>query len=239
MRIYASRGGPFPERPFYKLEDIETLCFQELQSVQLYPSEPSPVRIDRFVEKRFNVGIEYGELPNGLLGFTRFGSAGVEAVVVSKELDEAGTRQAERRLRTTLAHEGGHCLLHAHLFALAQSPASLFGDDGAVDGGRILCREEGVSGMVALGKTRGYDGRWWEYQANQAMGALLLPRHLVEKGLDGRLVVQGLIGRPTLPANSRDAAIRRLTDIFDVNPIVARLRLEALFPAGSERQLTL
>lgn len=40
--------------------------------------------------------------PQGLLGFTRFNSQGVEAIVVAKAPDDEGTKAAERRLRTTL-----------------------------------------------------------------------------------------------------------------------------------------
>src|SRR6266849_9353907 len=119
----------------------------ELQKINLYPAVPSPVRIDRFVEKRFGVVPTYEDLPSGLLGFTRFGSKGVEEIVVAKALDHEGTQPAERRLRTTLAHEGGHGLLHAHLFVLGSRPDSLFGDGLAHDAQKILCREGGVSGV--------------------------------------------------------------------------------------------
>jgi hypothetical protein len=93
---------------------------------------------------------------------------------VSKALDEEGSKPAERRLRTTLAHEGGHGLLHAHLFVLGAKPASLFGDAIASDASKILCREDGIpAGATNESK---YGGRWWEFQANQAMSALLLPK---------------------------------------------------------------
>src|SRR3989441_11554119 len=63
----------------------------------------------------------YEDLDKGVLGFTQFGRTGVQAIVVARALDEDGTRPAERRIRTTLAHEAGHGLLHAHLFALDRS----------------------------------------------------------------------------------------------------------------------
>src|SRR5215469_3466455 len=118
MKNFRSKSGPFREQPYYALSEIEAICTDELQKLSLLPLEPSPIRIDRFVEKRFQVQPRYENLPRGLLGFTRFGPKGVEEVVVSKALDDEGTQSAERRLRTTLAHESGHGLLHAHLFAL-------------------------------------------------------------------------------------------------------------------------
>ena len=237
MKTYRSKTGPFTEQPFFEPAEIETTCTDELQKLNLYPSDPSPVRIDRFIEKRFGIQPTYENLPNGLLGFTKFGKNGVEAIVVAKALDDEGTKPAERRLRTTLAHEGGHGLLHAYLFALGTRPDSLFGDGLAKDAPKILCRDGGVSGVQSISAKPAY--RWWEFQANQAMGSLLLPRALVEKALASILTPQGLLGIPVLPASQRDPAIRLLADTFDVNPVVARIRLEGLYPSAANRQLTL
>jgi hypothetical protein len=237
MRTYRSKSGPFAEQPFYEPAEIESICTTELQKVNLLPSGPAPVRIDRFIEKRFGIEPAYEDLPKGLLGFTRFGTSGVEEIVIARSLDEDGTRPAERRLRTTLAHEGGHGLLHAHLFAFNARPDSLFGDGLAPDAPKVLCRDGGVSGVGAAGRKPPY--RWWEFQANQAMGALLLPKLLVEKALEPVLVTRGMLGRQSLPAERREGAIRLLADTFDVNPVAARIRLESLFPASAESQLTL
>lgn len=236
MKNFVANSGLFVERPFFKPEDFERICHDELKQQGLLPPEPAPVRIDRFVEKRFRVQPSYENLPVGLLGFTLFGPEGVEEIVVSKALDEEGTQSAERRLRTTLAHESGHGLLHAHLFASGTRPDSLFGD--AIDdrAPKILCRPGGIVGSETTRKPR---YQWWEYQANQAMGALLLPKSLVQTALASVLVPQGVLGMPVLPENQRDVASRLLADTFDVNPVVARLRLQGLFPAVAEGQLTL
>jgi hypothetical protein len=236
MRTYRSNSGPFPEQPFYKPADFEAICVEALTSVELFPASPSPVRIDRFIEKRFKVQPTYAPLPAGILGFTRFGANGVEEIMISQALDDEGTASAERRLRTTLAHEGGHGLLHAHLFALGNRPDSLFKGELASDAPKIMCRDDVQTG-AKISKKPPY--RWWEYQANQAMGALLLPQSLVEKALEGTLEIRGLLGHRVLPAQNRESSIRLISDTFDVNPIVARYRLEALFPASAEQQLTL
>ena len=116
------------ERPHFQLREIEETCSSELRKVGLYPSAPEAIRVDRFIEKRFNVTPRYEDLPDGVLGFTRFGKGVVVEIVVSRALDEGGTKVAERRLRSTLAHEAGHGLLHAYLFALGEKPKSLFDD---------------------------------------------------------------------------------------------------------------
>lgn len=236
MKTYRSNSGPFLEKPFYRQADFESICEEALRSVELFPTAPSPVRIDRFIEKRFKIQPTYAPLPAGILGFTRFGAKGVEEIMISQALDEEGTTSAERRLRTTLAHEGGHGLLHAHLFALGARPDSLFSGELAPDMPKIMCRDD-VQTSAATGTKLPY--RWWEYQANQAMGALLLPRPLVENALDGILDVRGLLGMKVLVERNREASIRLIADTFDVNPIVARYRLDALFPPSMEQQLTL
>jgi len=65
MRTYRTNAGPVRERPYYKLREIEDICTEALRQVDLYPSTPEPVRIERFIEKRFGVHPEYGELPDG------------------------------------------------------------------------------------------------------------------------------------------------------------------------------
>ena len=99
---------------------------------------------------------------------------------------------ADRRIRTTLAHEAGHGLLHAYLFALDEKPLHLFDSDSRSDH-QILCRD--VQGEE---RKRGYDGRWWEFQANRAMGGLLCPRALVHTALTPYLVPCGSLGAVTL-----------------------------------------
>ena len=237
MKTYRSKTGPFSEQPYYELSEIEAICTDELQKLGLYPTSPSAVRIDRFIEKRFKVEPSYEDLPDGLLGFTKFGDKGVEQIVVAKKLDAEGTKSAERRLRTTLAHEGGHGLLHAHLFVLGARPGSLFGDGLSADGPKILCRDDGSDATDTTKRKAPY--RWWEFQANQAMGALLLPKPPVLEALTGFLLPGGALGIPSLPDSRRSSAVQFLAETFDVNPVVARIRLEALFPIAASRQLTL
>lgn len=232
MKTFRTRSGPFAERPHFKAGEIERMCVEELRAVQLLPAEPSPVRIDRFIERRFKVSPRYEDLPDGVLGFTKFGSKGVTDVVIAAHLDNDASPVTRRRLRSTMAHEAGHGLLHTYLFALGAKPASLFGEADTKP--HILCRD--VQGEHS---SPGYDGRWWEYQANRAIGGLLLPRTLVEKALEPYLVSTGGLGGKELPADQKAKAANVLADIFDVNPAVVRIRLADLFPASETGQLSL
>jgi hypothetical protein len=233
MRNIRTKRGPFIERPHFKLNEIEEICTDALKKVDLYPSTPAAIRIDRFIEKRFGIAPEYQQLPEGVLGFTRFGPKGIEAIVIAAALDHGDRKVRERRLRSTLAHEGGHGLLHTHLFHLGEKPKSMLEDGDRAP--RILCRDVSDAPPVA----RGYDGRWWEFQANKAIGGLLMPRRLVETALEKFCVEACHLGQRVLRPDKREAAARDLSEVFDVNPAVARLRLEDVFPSKNDGQLLL
>jgi|ERR1051326_2521631 hypothetical protein len=236
MRNYRSSKGPVQERPFFQQQEIEDLCQEELRSMSLLPSTAEPVRIERFIEKRFGITPIYEELPPGVLGFTRFTTAGVEAIVVSRALAEEESKTAERRINTTLAHEAGHGLLHTYLFAVGAQPERLFGDEFDPKVPRILCRDDTANSFE---KPR-YDGRWWEFQANQTIGALLLPKFLVEKALDATILGSvGTFGLRQLKLKDRGRAARVLSEAFNVNPAVAKIRLDQLFPEADSAQLSL
>jgi hypothetical protein len=227
MKTIRSKSGPVGERPHFKPSEIDRICSDELRKHGLFPSSPQPVRIDRFVEKRFGVVPQYEDLPDGVLGYTKFSKNGVNGIVISAALDAEGTKVAERRIRTTLAHESGHGLLHAYLFALDVKPLHLF-DDDSHSNHQILCRD--VQGEERKG--RNYDGRWWEFQANRAIGGLLCPRPLVQEALQRFFVHVGLLGE-VIDENRREEAVRALAQIFDVNPIVAKIRLTEMCPPST------
>src|SRR5690348_5382708 len=118
MRSYKTNNGPFAEGLFLAKDEIERICLDELKALNLLPVSPQPIDIDRFIEKRFVTPV-YEDLGDGILGVTKFSKTGVEAIVVNSRIEEENTKTAERRIRSTLAHEGGHGLLHTHLFVLA------------------------------------------------------------------------------------------------------------------------
>lgn len=238
MRIYRAMSGPFSERPYYSVEEVEQICTDELLKVGLFPQGPEPIRIDRFIEKKFKVDPIYEDLPEGVLGCTKFGQKGVEEIIVSKSLAEENSKVSERRINTTLAHEVGHGLLHAHLFALGELPKSLFGDSLDPIEPKILCRKDTIEGIQDR-KRINYGGQWWEYQANLAIGGLLLPRQLVMIILEPFLVEKGRLGRKILDSMRKEEATRELIEAFDVNSIVARIRIDTIFPPDQDFQLTL
>jgi hypothetical protein len=236
MKSYKAKSGPFNERPYYTDADIESTCTDELRRFDLLPNKPSPIRIERFIEKRFLVSPEYDDLPDGVLGLTRFGLKGVQGIVIARALDEEGTVTSDRRVRTTLAHETGHGLLHAHLFIMGKSTNSLFGDFSDPSLPKVLCWDVPVN---AAATRSGYDGRWWEYQANRTIGPLLMPRALVQMALEPMLKPVGTFGEQSLPFPRREDAIKMLANTFEVNRIVAKIRLDEIYPVSDAAQLRL
>lgn len=234
MKVLNRQTGPFRERPYYSLQEIEEVCLESLRGNGLLPVEPGPVRVERFVEKHFGVTPQYEILPEGVLGYTAFSRSGVDAVVVAAQLDEDSSRASERRIRTTLAHEAGHGLLHTYLVALHFSGQNaLFSEAGP--GPEVLCRD--VAGVSAA--KRHYSGQWWEYQANRAIGALLMPRKLVNDSVACLVRERTAFGIIVIRERQRESLVRELSETFDVNPVVARIRLDELFPRGEESQLSL
>ncbi len=234
MKTYRARSGPFSERPYYKDQEIEDTCLDELRTAGLLPSSPSPIRIERFIEKRFGVTPTYEDLAEGVLGFTKFGPKGVQEIIVARSLDQDGGKAADRRIRSTLAHEAGHGLLHAHLFLSITKEYSLFGDFSDPNAPKVLCRD-----IAGTAQQPGYDGRWWEYHANRAIAGFLLPKPLVHVAVEPFLVKRGMLGMGLLESASRERAVAFVAETFDVNPVVARIRLQQMYPIENEQQLTL
>ncbi len=235
MRTRRASSGPFAERPYFKLSEIDQICADELEKVGLFPAEPQPIRIDRFIEKRFKVAPQYEDLPDRVLGYTKFGTKGVQEIGISKALVEEDSKVSERRINSTLAHEAGHGLLHAHLFILERPPKDLIGSDFNIPEKKILCRNETVEGIrdrlrIDCGQ------KWWEYQANMAIGGLLLPMRLVRLAMEPYLVETGQLNVKILTEAAKEKATRVLAEIFDVNPIVVRIRIETLFSRSREDQ---
>jgi hypothetical protein len=222
VRKVPTPSGPFPFQLYFEdLGEIDEICSEALKRQSLLPSNPAPIRIERFVEKEFKTALRYEDLGPDNLGCTIFNSLGaVEAILVSRSLEEQNTTPARRRVRSTVAHEAGHGLLHGSLFIDGNFP------DLGENQRRILCRSEDI----LWDTQRSYRGRWWEFQANQAIGSLLLPRLLVNAFLDQSGMELDSSGNRTLSPVQRESLAKKAAVIFDVNQIVVRIRLDSLFP---------
>jgi hypothetical protein len=229
MKVQSRTEAFTSKRLYLPASRIEKICNDALQSVELLPDKPSPIRIERLIEKKCGFSPEYAPLPVGVLGYTVFGIWGPTRMVVDRGLAEEDSIAAERRISTTLAHEAGHCLFHADLFTGTQPSAGLFPENRERPlAPKILCRDE---------PSVSYDGKWWEYQANAAIGPLLLPQELVIQAVQPFLECQGLLGLSTLPDRERRPAELAIAETFNVNAIVAKIRLSGMFPPDKQPTL--
>ncbi len=153
---------------------------------------------------------------------TKFSTSGVLEIVVSSRLDEEGGKVSERRIRTTLAHEGGHCLLHCHLFALVpRQAASLWRTIPSPINPKCCVEMNGFlvpSTQVSGGKSKQIR-RWLACCSQSILWKLLLNHISLYKAY----------WLKNFGTNDREKAARELADVFDVNPIVVRFRIEQLF----------
>ena len=226
MRSWRSSGSYFGQEIRFDKAEIDRMCEDALREAKMLPAAPEPIRIDRFIEKHFGCRFVYEDIAEGVLGCTMFrADGGIALVAVSPTLDD-GTVVGRRRFRSTSAHEAGHCLMHPILFMQNPDQMNLEYKENLDFGRRrIMCRIDDLAG-----RGKGYDGRWWEYQANRAIGGLLLPKRLVSAAVGHLVKRTELLGTEILDAEDRKNAESVVADAFDVNPVVARIRLAEMFP---------
>ena len=216
-------AGPFCRRIFLAEDLIEHTCRQALDSVGLLPSQPEPIRIDRFIFLRFGIEEEFESLPERVIGCAKFTLQGLRRIIVSRELAEADDPISRVRVRSTLAHEAGHGLLHEELFIekinLESNTPLMNLDDGIFDSvskDSFLCRAEfGVQDVPKF--------EWWEYQANLAMAALLLPKHLVIEA--ARALLPEVISGPGAFEERVAEAERQMSETFHVSRKMIEIRM--------------
>lgn len=234
MRQYPAKDGPFPIRLHFEPQEMDDMCVQALRESKFLPSTPGRVRIDAFLESHFGCPIDYDDFPPEILGCTEFTAKGrVQRIAVARSLAEnAEDDVARRRLNATFAHEGGHALFHASLFITSGEQRQFASENVDFEKRRILCRpaDFNINGSAPRGPYR-----WWEYQANRAIGGFLMPQRLVFAALEPLLKMSPITQTPRLPRDDREKAARLLADVFDVNPAAARIRLGGLLPDDDDQ----
>lgn len=186
------------------------------------------IDVDLVLLRNERIEADYLDLPAGILGRTIFSEDGSARVEISRTLSDAAEhdRIARRRLRTTAAHECGHITCHRGLFIRDTETYSLFDDSlgltTTMNRKPIMCRPEGIGDVQ-------YAGEWWEYQANQCMAALLLPRSLVSTVVRSRLADGGFkSGDDCVRAGSGEKLVRDVAEEFDVSQTATFYRLQKL-----------
>lgn len=224
MKRIPTAAGPYTIRLYYSDGEIEEICSNALAETGYLPSQPQPILIDRFIEKKFNLKqIICKPLPAGCLGYTTFGPTGVNQVYIAPyDEDSTLSVQEHRRINSTLAHEAGHGLFHTELHVGGFLREESSKEHPHVTRDRILCRTE----HLITPPKQPYSGEWWEFQANRAIGALLMPRQLFLQFMEPYLKQTGTRSIDQLSSKVQREAIKKTAGVFDVNEEVARIRIE-------------
>lgn len=230
MRTKRDSSSPWGERLWFDDQEFDDMMDElRAKAGNNIFEEGRGVDVEAVLERVYQVTPDYVDLPQGMLGRTRFYPDGRLEVHVSRELSDAAEVDPiiRRRLRTTLGHECGHIVAHRHLHVSELLMPSLFGE-APREVPKFLCRQEAVESFKGP-ESPGYDGQWWEYQANRGMASLLLPRRELADYLRPLLSAKGLASvHHALLAGRTEEVIRDLIHAFDVSMQVVVYRLQEL-----------
>jgi hypothetical protein len=199
MRWLRDATGRFPRRPHYDESELEAVCEDLRRELrQLRQTDDAVVSIDDLtvlVEQHAADLDLFADLSAGFDGVTDFFKDAKPRVRVAARL--SSHRRFEHRLRTTLAHELAHVVLHNFIWWF---------DPG------VPFDPQALSPRCAL-RARAVD--WMEWQANYCAGGILVPA--------GEL---GLASEPIWERSTRGRAlIREVQTRFDVSAPLATIRL--------------
>jgi hypothetical protein len=223
MRIKKDQSSPWGQRLFFEDREFESMMDElRLKAGDNSFVEGSGIDVDLILLRVLGIEPDYVDLPENVLGRVLFSVAGKAEIQISRKLadDAENDVVSRRRLRMTLSHECGHASCHSLLFVGDTATISFFEEIKAPKKPPILCRESTID-------KPGYSGEWWEFQANQCMVALLLPRKLFSTKVRAQFELFKIPSfTEAIRAKLDNNIIHNLADIFDVNPISILFRME-------------
>jgi Zn-dependent peptidase ImmA (M78 family) len=216
MKMVPDRTGRFKKRPHWQLSELEHKCEEAITAFlrQRYgfyripvPTEALTMLIERDAAE-LDLEKNLSDATYEVFGYTEFERGRKPLVRIARELWEQ--RHRNNRLRTTLAHEYGHVMLHTWLY-----------DQYGTTSGPQLCYWHSM-----LPTNRVVD--WMEWQAGYASGALLMPESFMRRAVEAYF--QGRKEHSPVAKTSREAAelSDRISFAFDVSVEAATVRLSQL-----------
>ncbi|QQS34362.1 MAG: hypothetical protein IPM50_07300 [Acidobacteriota bacterium] len=192
-------------KPTMKANGLSRLRIEKFASTTLKDFCPEALDrllaldIERFYEtylpKRFGISTGYQRLAHGIHGYTN--PSRLESAV-STELIEAHDRSTLRFGRSTIGHEAGHCVLHAHQFK-KKNEIENFTHDGTHAPEQRLFRRDEIKAFECP-----------EWQAWEFCKSLFLPKQVIEAEVE------------------RGATVRSISEIVNLNPAFVEVRLRNL-----------
>jgi hypothetical protein len=204
MRWLRDASGRFPRRPHYTESELEDVCADLLRELRQLRDTGEPAvdtdDLSVLVEQHAADLDLFADLPAEFDGVTDFSRDARPHVRIAARLSSQA--RFEHRLRTTLAHELAHVVLHNFIW--------WFSPDSGVP-----FDPHALSPRCAL-RARAVD--WMEWQANYCAGALLVPAAELDTPFE-----------PVWERSSGGRAlIRAVQTRFDVSAQLARIRLRQM-----------
>lgn len=234
MKQISDKTGTFPFRPWYEDGEIEELMESHLsQYSKIFGETCAPhTPIEKFAEFYLPeaLGIEvdfdnYADVEKvegpGVMGVTYFYPDHLDIKIDRKLTEKAEDEKYEGRYNITVAHEATHGLIHSQLFVRNKNQFTLFREPKLQ---KIKCLYRDIDSPT------NYDGRWWEFQANQGMSALKMPRKSFLKHFEVERNAYGKYDNYSLleDAHLFKAIVGYLARTFKVSKKAAEVRLSQL-----------
>lgn len=228
MRWVLDRTGRFRWRPWYSREELDGLCEGRMRrflrarhGLVSYPVSTDDLTL--LIEQEADTLDLYADLSDlsreggEVEGVTAFVRGRRPRVRIARALSLDPRR--ETRLRTTLAHELGHVLLH-NVVGDRDDHLPFVPSDEA-DAVPIPCCTPAT--MLGMGRTD-----WMEWQAGYASGALLMPRMALRALACPSSEDVTAAGRAATGDGYSDHVARRVKEHFLVSEAAAQVRLRQL-----------
>ena len=216
--------GPFLRNEFIPDKRIARIAVEQLVACRLLPATPGPIAIEKFCDRKWGFPEDYKALGRDVMGRASFTYNGFEGIEINVSLFEDSSRTGTRRVRSTLAHEIGHGILHEGLFVekllFDRNQGLLFGNVERTTPVAIACRNSDI-----FGKPKRTD--WWEIQANKFMAALLLPTPLFLQIAEAPLAdYDESVATPKDRVTRYYGTIDRLSEVFNVSREMAGIAVD-------------
>jgi len=240
LKIIKDNTNTFPRRIWFEDGEIEALADKHRRDFfhLMGDTDSLILQVDKFIEI-YLPGALHTEITFD--PFADFHDAGEPDTLGSTDFHEDRlevkierliTQGAERsswwgRYNTTVIHEAAHCILHPILFQHDPYQQTLF---PPVASKKISCLERTIDGY--------YAGEWWEYQANQFMANILMPRQLFLSHFQEERDSWCVMNNHDLIKDYQyfSYVLWQLTRVFGVSKQAAKLRLFELKQIPSLQQ---
>lgn len=221
MQYVPDSSGLFTNRPEYTQAEIDELAEIHIRGFMQSVEKPYSIPITNddltvFIEQYADYLNLYADLScygTGVEGVTEFYTDRRPIVLITSELSNRS--YSHHRLRTTLAHELGHVLIHGPLFTVALTMIV-----------QPRCQTHRSTTFSSTENT--IKNKWMEWQAWQFARSLLMPQTNIYQHTSTFMERTGRTHYNQLIHGHKSDLIKSTAKWFDVSEQIALIRLQEL-----------